>query len=321
MWLISCPQRWHGTRSGVAPASAGLLRAGGRLSPTAACSACHGLSGTGPQGSSGPAPTQSQQVTKSHLIQCWQRTANQAGRAKAASPSPATSVFFFFFFRHHQRVYVATGTCKCQPPTDPRPPSLPRATSWHLKWRVAKQLINCPAGSSCQLCCPLLTSLFSSLWFLPCPTYMQYKPTELQEALTLGKKAASAAQRAPRSVVGDPCPAQMPHASFAPKPVFQAIPPRPGLYFTCICSWAGAGRNHSGLSPLQQGTSPWSPTTWGCTAGRGISPLTPICSYSRNPCWYHSCFSHLFSHLVDHHSKAVKALKPSCNAAVASLQR
>ncbi|NWQ75370.1 TGFR2 protein, partial [Columbina picui] len=82
--------------------------------------------------------------------------------------------------------------------------------------------------------CPAaLSSLFSSLWFLPYPTYLHYKPMKLQEAPTLIRKAAPSALCAPCLAVGDPCLDQMPCSEIAPEPASQAILPH--SYFTCVC--------------------------------------------------------------------------------------
>lgn len=188
----------------MARVSAGLLRAGvadppPRLPALGATARGGRLGGRGagqdPRGSFGPASAQSQPAAKSHPSQCWRCKANQAGRAKAASPSPAASAFFF---RQHQRVYVATGTRKLWPLTEPRPPSLPGATSWHLKLCVAKHLINCPAVSPCCLL-PSLPFLALSGSF-PVPSTCNTSPQSC-------KKLQPSARKLPQL----PC---MPHAQW-----------------------------------------------------------------------------------------------------------
>lgn len=120
-----------------------------------------------------------------------------------------------FSFRQHESL-----CCKGNSQT----PAFDRATAWHLNSHVEKHLTNCLAVSRHLPFCLLSSFLFSSLQFLPYPTYSQYRPMDLQEAPALGEKAAPAAPHTPCFVVGDPCLAQIPHASFAPKPVSWAIP-------------------------------------------------------------------------------------------------
>lgn len=262
--------------------SARLLRAGGSSSPMAACPVCRGSRGpaqwprsrTGPQGviwSSPRSKPASGQVTSESVLAMQSQPSR---KSRSCLPLPGHNhFFFFFFFRQQQSVYVATGTHKLQPPTEPRPPSLPRATSWHLKLRIAKHLINCPAASPRPALLPApLSSLFSSLRFLPYPTYLQYKPTELQEAPILSKKAAPTTPVCPLLSGGRALLSQMPRASFAPEPASRAIPPH--LYFTCIHIQTEAGRNQGGPSPLQQGFSPWPSTRWGGSSGRAVSSLS-----------------------------------------------
>lgn len=107
--------------------------------------------------------------------------------------------------------------------------------SWHLKLCVAEHLINCPTASPC------LPFLPAPLFSFAYPTYLQYKPREMQKAPALGKKASTTAPSAPHFTVRNAYLAQMSHPSVVPKPAPQDIPHC--LYFTCTHIQAGAGRN------------------------------------------------------------------------------
>ena len=148
-------------------------------------------------------------------------------------PPPRPQALWVVFFQT-----TATGTRRLQPLTEPRPPSPPRATSRHLKWRVAKHLISCPAVSPC-----LPPSL-------P-PSHFQLSPVPSLSHLLAIQTHRAARNSSPRreSCPDRPaCPmlggvAQMPRASFAPEPASQATLPH--SCFTCICAQAGAGRSQA----------------------------------------------------------------------------
>jgi len=177
-------------------------------------------------------------------------------------PPPRPQALWVVFFQT-----TATGTRRLQPLTEPRPPSPPRATSRHLKWRKAKHLISCPAVSPC-----LPPSLPPSLPLSALSSSFPVPPTCNTDPQSC-KKLQPSARKLPR-------PPRVPHArwrgSDAPCILCSraSVPghPSPLVFHLHLCP--GRSWQKPGLSPLQQGVSPWPPTTWGCSSGRAISSLT-----------------------------------------------